>query len=77
MDAKVARITKQIERLDLSSRILSRKEVRELPQILWDDEEIQDIVQGVYNNGAGNRRDRAGLDFDRQGAAGLRHRDAT
>jgi Bacterial PH domain len=30
-----------------------RKEIRELPNILWDTEDLLDIIQGTYNNGRG------------------------
>lgn len=32
---------------------LHRKEVKELPQILWEDEHLEKLVQGWYNNGTG------------------------
>jgi hypothetical protein len=53
MDIKAARLDQQLQRLDLPSQILGRKEIRELPQILWDDEEALDVIQGTYNNGNG------------------------
>ena len=53
MDDKATRVQRQVERLSLSSQLLGRKELRELPNILWDDEEVLDVVQGFYNNGTG------------------------
>ena len=32
---------------------LHRKEVKELPHILWEDEHLEKIVEGWYNNGTG------------------------
>lgn len=46
-------ISAQLRRLDLGSQILGRKELRELPAILWDDEDVLDVVQGIYENGTG------------------------
>ena len=43
----------QIKRLDGVSQFLGRREVKELPNILWEDELIENIVQGLYNNGNG------------------------
>jgi Bacterial PH domain/Short C-terminal domain len=49
---KADRIADQVKRLATSS-IIGRKEIRELPGILWDDEDVLDITQGTYNNGTG------------------------
>lgn len=46
-------IKKQINRLDGASKLLGFKEIKALPDILWDDENIERIVQGMYNNGLG------------------------
>jgi hypothetical protein len=35
------------------SPLLGRKEVKELPNILWDNENIESAVQGMYDNGNG------------------------
>ena len=43
----------QIQRLDGVSRLLGRREIRELPNILWEDEIVEKIVQGLYENGQG------------------------
>jgi hypothetical protein len=48
-----AAIADQIRRLDSGSKLLGRKEVAELPAILWEGEIVQDIIQGYYNNGLG------------------------
>lgn len=46
-------IKKQIKNLDGLESFLARKEIKELPKILWEDEEIVNLVQGFYNNGTG------------------------
>lgn len=46
-------IKKQIGSLDSASKLLGRKEIKELPNILHDDERVERIVQGMYNNGIG------------------------
>ena len=43
----------QIKSLDGTSRVLTRGEIKELPDILWKDESIENIVQGFYSNGKG------------------------
>lgn len=49
---KAGRIDEQVKKI-ANATILGRKEIRELPSILWDDEEILDIAIGFYNNGTG------------------------
>jgi len=39
-------------RLPLGGKFVGR-EVKELPNILWDDEQVLDLVQGFYNNSTG------------------------
>lgn len=46
-------IKEQINGLDGVSRFVSRKEIKELPHILWEDENVEDILPGTYNNGNG------------------------
>ena len=53
MDDKATRFQQLIQRLHSGSRLLGRKELKELPAILWDDEEIVDTVQGFYGGGTG------------------------
>ena len=43
----------QIGKLTGGARLLGRKEIKELPNILWGDETLTDIVQGVYDDGQG------------------------
>ena len=50
---RVAEIEAQLRALDGASRFLGRREIKELPNILWDSEQIHDIVQGSYDSGLG------------------------
>jgi len=42
-----------LKRLPGGSAFLGRREVKELPSILWEDEVIHHIVQGMYSGGNG------------------------
>ncbi|MFD1955838.1 PH domain-containing protein [Paenibacillus thailandensis] len=46
-------IQQQIKSLDGVSKFFGRREIKELPAILWQDEAVERIVQGLYNNGNG------------------------
>jgi hypothetical protein len=46
-------IRKMLDRLPSGGRFVGRREVNELPKILWDDEELIDVVEGFYNSGTG------------------------
>lgn len=46
-------IQSQIKKLDGVSSFLAKKEIKELPNILWHDEELKGLIQGMYNNGNG------------------------
>lgn len=46
-------IKSQIKGLGGVDNFLGRKEIKELPNILWDDETVENIIQGFYNNGNG------------------------
>ncbi|SHK68392.1 PH domain-containing protein [Tepidibacter formicigenes] len=46
-------IKNQLQMLDTSSKLLGKKEIKELPKILWEDEKIEKLVQGMYNNNIG------------------------
>lgn len=46
-------VVQMIGRLPLGGKFVGRREVKELPKILWDDEQVLDLVQGFYNNGTG------------------------
>ena len=39
--------------IDNAFQILKRKEIREIPRILADNEKLDNIVQGIYNKGIG------------------------
>jgi hypothetical protein len=46
-------IQDQVKSIEGFSQWLSRKEVKELPKILFDDERIEQIAQGIYNKNIG------------------------
>lgn len=43
----------QLSQVDGIQMIIGRKEIKELPNILWNDEKIENIIMGTYNNGNG------------------------
>ena len=46
-------VKKQLEDLDKVAAFLGRKEIKELPSILQEDEKLGALIQGMYNNGNG------------------------
>ncbi|MDR1285414.1 MAG: PH domain-containing protein [Campylobacteraceae bacterium] len=46
-------IQNQLKSLNVENELLNRKEIKELPNILWDNERLQKIVVGIYNNNMG------------------------
>lgn len=46
-------IKSQIQNIDGTSKFFGFKEIKQLPDILWEDELIEKLVQGLYNNGQG------------------------
>ena len=54
-NSKLDEIKAEIKNLNLSntSTFLGRKEINELPQILSENEKVNNIIQGTYNNGQG------------------------
>ena len=46
-------IQAQIKNIDGFEAFLGRKEIKELPNILWGDEIVENMIQGTYNNGNG------------------------
>jgi len=46
-------IESQIRNLDGFETFLGRREIKELPNILWTDETVENVIQGTYNNGNG------------------------
>jgi hypothetical protein len=53
VDQKLQRILQQVQRLPKANLFLTKKEIKELPNILWDDEEVVDLVPGFYSGGNG------------------------
>ena len=47
------RINSKITNLSSYERFLSRKEIKELPSILWENEIVENIIMGIYNNSIG------------------------
>ena len=46
-------IKKQIQHLDGLQQFLGRREIKELPRILWENECLENIIQGTYKDGNG------------------------
>ncbi len=46
-------VKEQLSKVDGISHLLARKEIKELPAILWEDEHVNHMLQGTYNNGVG------------------------
>lgn len=46
-------IKSQIQTIDGASKFFGFKEIKQLPDILWEDELIEKLVQGFYNTGQG------------------------
>jgi hypothetical protein len=46
-------VTSQIEHLPEGKGFLGRKEVKQLPTILWEDEQVENIIRGWYSGGNG------------------------
>lgn len=46
-------VKQQLSALDAWSARLGRKEITELPKILWEGEQIRGAIQGAYNNRLG------------------------
>ena len=76
-DSRSARLNRQINKLDGVSRWSGSKELKELPQILWEDEEVENIVQGIYasRNGIAVSTDRRLIFLDKGLMYGLRVED--
>ncbi len=49
--SKATETEEQIQRLGGANISLSRREINELPNILWQDEIIEGVVQGYYHSG--------------------------
>ena len=46
-------VKEQLTNLDAASTLLGRREIKDLPNILWDDEPVIGAVQGLYGGGNG------------------------
>lgn len=46
-------IYEQVKKLDGGTRFLASWEIKELPSILWENEILKKLAQGVYNEGLG------------------------
>ena len=51
--AKADAINAALRRIDGINKFLSRKEIKELPSILWEGELPEMLITGTYNNGTG------------------------
>jgi hypothetical protein len=43
----------QAKRIDPNSTFWAKREVKQLPKILWENEVVEDLAQGVYTKGQG------------------------
>jgi len=46
-------IKSQIRSIDGMAKFLGKREIKELPNILWENENVEKLIQGTYNNGNG------------------------
>lgn len=46
-------IKKQVGSMSGAEKLIAFKEIKELPKILWHDENLEHIIRGTYDNGAG------------------------
>ncbi|MEX0996865.1 MAG: PH domain-containing protein [Flavobacteriaceae bacterium] len=46
-------VKNQIQKVDGLSKFLGKREIKELPNILWENENVENLIQGTYNNGNG------------------------
>lgn len=49
----IEEINSQIKSLGIAANLLPKKEINELPSILWEDERIEKITKGLYGDGSG------------------------
>lgn len=43
----------QVQKLQGFDRFIAKKEIKELPNILWENEQVENLILGFYNNGNG------------------------
>ena len=46
-------IRSQLNSLDAGSELFAKREIKDLPNILWDDERVRGALQGSYGGGRG------------------------
>ena len=46
-------IKTQIKSINDLSKFLGKREIKELPDILWGNENVENLIQGLYNNSLG------------------------
>lgn len=51
--ATINEIKEQIKNLNTGSKLFGMKEIKALPDILWEDEKVEKMVQGFYEKGNG------------------------
>ena len=51
--ATLEQVKTQIQKIDGLSKFVGRREIKELPNILWENENVENLIQGTYNNGNG------------------------
>jgi hypothetical protein len=51
--SKLEQITTQIQNIDGLSKYLEKKEIKELPNILLDNENVENLINGTYNDSNG------------------------
>lgn len=49
----IEEIKSQIQNIDGVNKWLAQKEIKELPNILWDDEIVEKLIRGRFNKGTG------------------------
>lgn len=49
----IEEVNNQIKAAGSAANFLPKKEIAELPSILWEDEKIEKITRGIYANGSG------------------------
>lgn len=46
-------VQEKVKKIGVANAIFGRREIKALPDILWDNENIENIVQGFYKSGNG------------------------
>lgn len=53
LEVKKKQIEEQLNKYDWGSKYLGKREINKLPELLWENEEFETLIQGVYNDGFG------------------------